>query len=128
MLPVQLAAIGACIVFAGLAIFQAALIAGAPLGRLAWGGQHTVLPAKLRVGSAVSIVLYAAFGYAALARAEMVPFLANETVTLIVAWVLTGYFALGVLMNAISRSKPERAVMTPVAVILAVAYLVLAVS
>jgi hypothetical protein len=53
----QLAAIVACAVLAGLTVFQAALIAGAPLGRFAWGGQHDVLPAKLRIGSAVSIAL-----------------------------------------------------------------------
>ena len=45
---VQVAAIAACILMAALAVFQAALIAGAPLGRFAWGGQHDVLPAKLR--------------------------------------------------------------------------------
>ncbi|WP_461173552.1 hypothetical protein M1D93_02050 [Arthrobacter sp. Z1-9] len=103
-------------------------MSGAPLGRFAWGGQHRVLPAGLRVGSGVSIVLYLAFGYVALAKAGIAPFPANEGVTSVAAWVLTGYFALGVLMNAISRSKPERAVMTPVALVLAVAYLVLAVS
>ncbi|TQJ68982.1 hypothetical protein FBY31_3105 [Arthrobacter sp. SLBN-100] len=118
----------ACAVLACLAVFQAALISGAPLGRMAWGGQHEVLPAGLRVGSAVSIVLYAAFGYAALAKAELVPPLGNEVVTSVVTWVLAGYFALGVVMNAISRSKSERDVMTPVALALAVAYLVLAVN
>ncbi|VXB87341.1 Putative membrane protein [Arthrobacter sp. 9AX] len=128
MLLVQWAAVGACAVLAGLAVFQAALIGGAPLGRLAWGGQHKVLPAGLRAGSAVSIVLYAAFGYAALAKAGMVPYLGNEAVTSTVIWVLMGYFVLGILMNAISRSKPERAVMTPVALFLAVAYLVLALN
>ncbi|MDQ0692926.1 hypothetical protein [Arthrobacter sp. W4I7] len=125
---VQLAAVAACGVLAGLAIFQAALISGAPLGRLAWGGQHKVLPAGLRVGSAVSIVLYAAFGYAALAKAALVPSLGSEAVTAVVTWVLAAYFTLGVLMNAISRSKSERAVMTPVALALAVFYLVLALS
>jgi hypothetical protein len=124
----EIAASAACAVLSGLAIFQAALVSGAPLGRFAWGGQHKVLPTGLRVGSAVSIVLYGAFGYIALAKAGMVPLLANEAVTSVVAWVLAGYFALGVLMNAISRSKPERAVMTPVAFVLAAAYLVLAVS
>ncbi|MDQ0870865.1 putative histidine transporter YuiF (NhaC family) [Arthrobacter sp. V1I9] len=128
MLLVQTAALTACAVLAGLAVFQAALLAGAPLGRFAWGGQHNVLPHGLRVGSAVSIVLYAAFGYAALAKANMVPPLGDETVTSVIAWVLTGYFVLGVLMNAISRSKPERTVMTPVALLLAIAYLVLAVN
>ncbi|WP_458780654.1 hypothetical protein [Arthrobacter sp. D3-16] len=123
-----MAALAACVLLAGLAVLQAALLSGAPLGRFAWGGQHKVLPAGLRVGSAASIVLYAAFGYIALAKAGMVPLLASGTVTSVATWVLTGYFALGVLMNAISRSKPERAVMTPVALVLAAAYLVLAVN
>lgn len=75
---VQLAALGACAMLAGLAVFQIALISGAPLGRLAWGGQHEVLPARLRAGSAVSIILYAVFAYAALAKAGMVPFLGKR--------------------------------------------------
>jgi hypothetical protein len=128
VLTVQVIALCACAVLAGLAVFQAALAAGAPLGRMAWGGQHNVLPAKLRVGSAVSIVLYAVFGYVALAKAGLLPLLGNGTVTAVATWVLTAYFVLGVLMNAISRSKAERAVMTPVASVLAVAYLVLAVN
>ncbi len=124
----QWAAIAACAALAGLVAFQAALISGAPLGRLAWGGQYDVLPARLKVGSTVSILLYAVFGYVALAKADLVPPLGGESVISTAAWVLTGYFALGVLMNAISRSKPERAVMTQVALFLAAAYLVLALT
>ena len=124
----QYAAMAACAALAGLAAFQAALLSGAPLGRIAWGGQYDVLPARLKVGSAVSIVLYAVFGYVALAEADLVPPLGGESVISTAAWVLTGYFALGVLLNAMSRSTPERAVMTPVALFLAAAYLVLALT
>lgn len=102
-----------------------ALVAGAPLGRFAWGGQHEVLPRKLRIGSVVSIVLYGVFGYTALAEAGLVPVLISEGFTEVFMWVLTAYFALGVAMNAISRSKPERFVMTPVALVLAVLFLLL---
>ena len=38
---------------------------------------------------------------------------------------LTAYFALGVIINGISRSKPERLVMTPTALVLP-AHLILA--
>lgn len=124
----QLAAIVACAVLAGLTVFQAALIAGAPIGRMAWGGQHDVLPAKLRIGSAVSIALYVLFAYAALAKAGLAPPLVNETFTSVSSWVLTAYFALGVVMNGISRSKPERLIMTPTALLLAALYLVLSLS
>ena len=122
----QLFAIFACALLAGLTIFQAALIGGAPLGRMAWGGQHRVLPAKLRIGSALSIAVYALFAYAALAKAGLVLPLVSEAFTSITVWVMTAYFALGVVMNGISRSKPERLVMTPTALALAATYLVLA--
>ncbi|MET3922429.1 hypothetical protein [Arthrobacter sp. UYEF20] len=122
----QLSAILACALLAGLAVFQGALIAGAPLGKMAWGGQHRILPANLRIGSAVSIGLYALFAYAALAKAGVAPPLIGESFTSVTMWVLTAYFALGVLMNGISRSKPERLVMTPITASLAALYLVLA--
>ncbi|MFW0771773.1 hypothetical protein ACLRGI_01210 [Paenarthrobacter nitroguajacolicus] len=121
----QLYAILACIILGGLAVFQVALVAGAPIGRFAWGGNYRVLPQKLRVGSVVSIVLYGVFGYTALAKAGLVPVLISEGFTEVFMWVLTAYFTLGVAMNAISRSKPERFVMTPVALLLAVLFLLL---
>ena len=34
-------------------------------------------------------------------------------------WVIFAYFALGIVMNAVSRSKPERYVMVPVSAVLA---------
>ncbi|WP_242703444.1 hypothetical protein [Arthrobacter sp. D5-1] len=108
-----------------MAVFQVALVAGAPIGRFAWGGQHDVLPQKLRIGSIISILLYALFGYTALAQAGLVPVLVNQSFTGVFMWVLTGYFTLGVVMNAISRSKPERFVMTPVALVLAILFLLL---
>ena len=125
---VQAAAIAACALLAVVAVFQAALIAGAPLGRFAWGGQHDVLPAKLRIGSATSIALYVLIAYVALAKAGLVPPLVSVGLTSVACWVLTGYFALGIVLNGISRSKPERLVMTPTVVVLTALYLVLSLN
>ena len=115
----------AVVVLAGLAVFQALLVAGRPLGRFAWGGQHTVLPTGLRVGSAVSIVLYAGFAVLILCAARALTVLPEGFVAVAI-WLLAGYFALGIGMNAISRSRPERLVMTPVVLALAAVSLVLA--
>ena len=41
-------------------------------------------------------------------------------------WVVFAYFVLGIPVNAISRSKPERYAMTPVVTILAVLSLLVA--
>ncbi|MCW2534874.1 MAG: conserved rane protein of unknown function [Modestobacter sp.] len=108
-----------------LAVFQLLLVAGAPLGRFAWGGQNVVLPTSLRIGSAVSIALYGLFALLILQTAGAVTVLPRGLVGVAI-WVLTAYFAVGVAMNAASRSRRERLVMTPVVLALAVACLVLA--
>jgi hypothetical protein len=111
-------------ILAALGAFQVLLIAGQPLGRLAWGGQHDVLPTNLRIGSIVSIVLYIVFATVIAERAGFISF--GTPIPDYAIWGLAAYSTLGVLMNAISRSKPERNVMTPVALLLAIACYALA--
>ena len=116
----------ACALLAALTVFQVSLIAGAPLGHFAWGGQHRVLPPRLRVGSATSIVLYALFAWILLERAGVTGVFGPAAWIRIAAWVLVAYLALGVGMNALSRSKPERYTMTPVAAVLLMTALIVA--
>jgi hypothetical protein len=120
-----LVALLASLLLAGLAVFQGLLVAGAPLGRFAWGGQNDVLPANLRIGSAVSIALYAGFAVLILQAAGVVSVLPDGFVDVAI-WVLTGYLLLGIVMNAISRSRPERLLMTPVVAVLAAGCLLIA--
>jgi hypothetical protein len=113
------------VILALLAAFQIALAAGAPWGRFAWGGQHRVLPRKLRIGSVVSIVIYALIAFIAWERPGVTSVL-PDAVAQVAMWVVFAYFVIGVLMNAISRSKPERYTMTPVVLVLAVLSLLIA--
>jgi hypothetical protein len=108
-----------------LAVFQLLLVAGAPLGRFAWGGQHVVLPVGLRIGSTVAIATYGVVALLMLQAADAFTVLPGGLVG-VAMWVLTAYFALGVAMNAASRSRPERLVMTPTALVLAAVCLALA--
>lgn len=115
-------------VITALVVFQLALAAGAPLGRFAWGGQNPgVLPRRLRIASAASILIYVlvvipAFDLAGIL--DVVP----DGVAQVAAWGVFAYLALGVVMNAISRSKAERYTMTPVALVLAILALSVAVQ
>lgn len=109
-----------------LAVFQAALIAGAPLGHFAWGGQNRVLPARLRIGSVIAIVIYAALAAIIAQRAGLIAAFLPAGVVDIGIWVFVAYLALGVPLNAISRSRAERLTMTPVVLILLLAVLVVA--
>lgn len=122
----EIAAIIACIILAGLSAFQAALILGVPIGKYAWGGQHGTLPRHLRIASSISIILYGVFTVFILSKVSFIPIIGNQTTVNVATWILAIYFCIGVPMNAISRSKPERHLMTPVALVLAVTTLILA--
>lgn len=123
MIPV--AAWTAVAVLAALAVVQGCAALGAPWGRLLWGGRHRVLPTRLRVGSALSIALYGAFGWLLLSRAGIVAG-GGAGFAVVATWVLFGYFALGILLNLASRSRPERWTMAPVCLVLATCTLLVA--
>ncbi|WP_367640365.1 hypothetical protein [Microbacterium sp. SYP-A9085] len=109
-----------------LAAFQLALALGAPWGRFAWGGQHPgVLPRRYRIGSVVSLLIYAVMALIALDRSGVVD-VVPAAVSAVAMWVVFGMLALGIVMNAASRSRPERFTMTPAALVLAALALVVA--
>ena len=125
----MVAAVVAYVLLGALAVFQIALAAGAPLGALAWGGKHRVLPRGLRIASAVSVLVYGLFA-AIIAGAVSSQDRFGDYIpeTPVGIWVLTAYFGLGVIANAISRSRPERFVMTPVAAVLCACCLLVALA
>jgi len=121
------AAIVATVILLGLAVLQASVAAGAPLGRFVWGGQHQTLPTRLRIGSAVSVLLYVGFALVLLSRAGLFP--GGDTGFVVVTtWVLFAYLTLGILGNLASRSKVERWTMAPTSAVLAAAALIVALS
>jgi hypothetical protein len=125
---VAAAAILFCVLMAALTVFQAALILGAPLGRFAWGGQDRVLPVQKRLGSAISIGLYLVFSVVVVQRAGLAEVIPWTGLVDVATWVLVAYFVLGIGLNAVSRSKPERWTMAPLCAVLAALTLVVALS
>ena len=100
--------------------FQLALALGAPLGAVAWGGRHPgALPPRLRVASAVAALVYPVVILLVLASAGLVTAGWLPGAGPGAMWALTGFFALGTVMNSISRSRPER-LWGPIALALAV--------
>jgi len=104
------------ILLTALAVLQLALIFGAPLGRAAWGGQHDVLPASLRISSVFSILIY--IGIIWVARQRLKKPAARLFRSL--SWVLAIYFFLGVVLNLASSSIWEKMIMAPIALALAI--------
>ena len=121
-----IAAVLVLVILALLSVFQIALASGMPLGRFAWGGQHEKLPKNLRVGSALAPVTYAVIGVFVVSKAGILQVITNEAVLSVGVWVMFAFFAVGTLMNGISRSRPERYIMTPVCIVLAICFFIIA--
>lgn len=109
----QIAATAATVLLSAVGIVQILCIIGLPFGALVWGGRHRVLPRGARIASALALLVYAGLALILLARAGLVG-AGGQGVLVMAAWAVVGYFVLGTAMNALSRSRPERLVMTPV--------------
>ena len=112
----------AALIFAGLTavvmLFQLALALGAPWGAYAMGGTFPgVFPPVMRVAALVQIALLAVLALTILARGGVVRVPSRRAVH-ILAWLVTGFMAVGVVLNIITPSSMERMIWAPVAVIL----------
>jgi hypothetical protein len=124
--PVILALV-ACGILGLLALFQLALIAGAPLGQFGWGGRHRILPAQQRLAAGVAILVYAVFALVILNAVGLVS-LFGSVPGRIAVFVLVAVFFGGFVMSAASGSTRERAAMTPTFIVLAAVTLFVAVT
>ena len=98
----------------GIAFFQVALIAGAPLGPWTQGGQNDgALPASGRVIAAVSIAVVLFQGLAIVSAAGF-PGLGWPRWT---GWVALGVSVLSLILNMITPSARERAGWAPIMLI-----------
>jgi hypothetical protein len=125
---VESAAAISAVGFVVIAVFQAALAAGAPLGRAAWGGRTAVLPARLRRSSAVAFVIWLVAAAIILGRAGLIDVPLPGVALTVGAWVLVVLSALGSLVNVASSSPWERFGWAPLAATLAVLSAVVASS
>lgn len=113
---VTISAIILLVILLGLTLFQIALALGKPYGNYAWGGTHTVLPTRLRVSSAISVLLYSYFAIIIADAAGWINVFDSQLYILLFAI----YSTLGIFLNGISRSKKEQKVMTPIVTIMAI--------
>lgn len=118
----------AAVGFVLVAGFQVALALGVPWGRAAWGGAHDRLPRGLRIASAFAAGFWIAAAFVVLGGAGQevspLPFRVARWGT----WLLFGLLALGALMNLASRSRWERFLMSPIAALLSLLCLLVAIA
>jgi hypothetical protein len=100
--------------FAAIAVFQAALAAGAPLGEAAWGGAQAQLTTAQRVGSAGSVGFYIIAIVLVRGRAAG----RQERPYRWGTWALAVLLGLAALANLASGSPWENFVLAPIALTL----------
>ncbi len=95
--------------YIALALFQLAIVLGAPLGEYAFGGQNPgVLPVRLRIASFFSFVLALGISGHYLAQLGVLNPLLDADLNSLVNWFLVGFASLAALMNNITRSDKEK--------------------
>jgi hypothetical protein len=125
---VLIAAIIAVVIFAIMSIFQLLLALGLPLGKFAYGGKYEKLPTNMRIMSLVAIGIFALGSISVLERAGMITIFNNLIFTLVIVWIIAIYLAFNTFLNAISKSKQEKLIMTPLSLILAICCFIVAIA
>jgi len=114
------AAVAAATGFAGIAIFQVALAAGAPFGHAAWGGAHAHLSTAQRSGSAAAVVVWTAAALILLGRAGLWQSPRLATTFRLGPWFLAAASAIAAVLNFASQSHWENLIFGPLALLLAI--------
>ena len=111
---------------AGVVAFQLALAAGAPWGAYAMGGDTPgVLPRRLRIAAVAQAAILAILALVVLADAGVIlPDLAAAYPWAV--WVALAFSAVSLVLNAITPSARERRLWLPVAIVLFVTSLIVA--
>jgi len=109
-------------IFAGLvavvAAFQLALAFGAPWGRFAMGGSHPgTYPPELRLAAVAQMTVLLLFAVLILSRAGVV-LPAWRRVSRWLSWLVVGIMAASLALNLATPSPAERLIWAPVALVL----------
>jgi hypothetical protein len=116
------------IVVAGAVAFQLALAVGAPLGTYAMGGRYPGrLPPAMRASAVVQAVVLALLALIVLSAARVVlPTIAAGLPWLV--WLPVVFSAISLVLNAATPSAGERRIWAPVAAVLLVTSLTVALT
>ena len=116
----EIAGVIAAVLLGVVAVFQAVLALGAPLGAAAWGGRDPgVLPAGFRVASGVAaLLIYPGIITIVLNASGLIDidWLPANTGTM---WFLVAIFTVGSVANLMSQSESER-IWAPVSAAIAI--------
>lgn len=125
IVKMNIAIIGA-LTFSVVIILSFLILCGLPLGELTMGGKYKVFPKKLRIALATQLILQILFVVVILQLGGFVSLWFSPGTTRIIGIVMAVYLSLNTVMNFISRSKKEKYIMTPLSLLAAICFWIVA--
>ena len=110
------------VLFGVIAIMTVLVACGFPLGEFTMGGQHKILPKKLRVVAVISVAIQIFAMIIILQAGGFISLWLSFKVTKYICFFFAAYLSLNTVMNMISKSRKEKYVMTPLSLIAGICF------
>ena len=110
------------VLFGVIATMTVLVACGLPLGEFTMGGQHKILPKKLRVVAVISVAIQIFAMIIILQARGFISLWLSFKVTKYICFFFAAYLSLNTVMNMISKSRKEKYVMTPLSLIAAICF------
>lgn len=110
------------VLFGVIATMTVLVACGLPLGEFTMGGQHKILPKKLRVAAVISVATQIFAMIIILQAGGFISLWLSFKVTKYICFFFAAYLSLNTVMNMISKSRKEKYVMTPLSLIAAICF------
>ncbi len=114
------------VLFGIIAIMTVLVACGLPLSEFTMGGQHKILPKKLRVVAVISVAIQIFAMIIILQAGSFISLWFSFKVTKYICFFFAAYLSLNTVMNMISKSKKEKYVMTPISLIAGICFWIMA--
>lgn len=109
-------------VFGVIATMTVLVACGLPLGEFTMGGQHKILPKKLRVVAVISVAIQIFAMIIILQAGGFISLWWSFKVTKYICFFFAAYLSLNTIMNMLSKSRKEKYVMTPISLIAGICF------
>ena len=110
------------VLFGVIAIMTVFVACGLPLGEFTMGGQHKILPKKLRVVAVISVAIQIFAMIIILQAGGFISLWLSFKVTKYICFFFAAYLSLNTIMNMISKSRKEKYVMTLLSLITGICF------
>ena len=110
------------VLFGVIATMTVLVACGLPLGEFTMGGQHKILPKKLKIVAVISVAIQIFAMIIILQAGGFISLWFSFKVTKYICFFFAPYLSLNTIMNILSKSRKEKYVMTPISLIAAICF------